>query len=85
MKKIIDKKILPNGVVILTMNNPEVNNNVTWKAVEDLYLEIKESREIVSLLNDDSVDSEWLFDTTEKWCRDPVSYTHLTLPTTPYV
>ena len=29
MKKIIYKEILPNGVVILTMNNPEVNNNVT--------------------------------------------------------
>jgi replicative DNA helicase len=36
--------------------------------------EIKESREIVSLFNDDSVDSEWLFDTTEKWCRDRAIY-----------
>ena len=45
MKKIIDKEILSNGVIILTMNNPEVNNNITWKAAEDLYLEIKSSRE----------------------------------------
>ena len=36
--------------------------------------EIKESREIVSLFNDDSVDIEWLFDTTEKWCRDRAIY-----------
>ena len=45
MKKIINKEILPNGVVVLTMNNPEVNNNITWKAAEDLFLEIKSSRE----------------------------------------
>mgnify|MGYP005669779239 FL=1 len=40
MKKIIDKEILSNGVIILTMNNPEVNNNITWKAAEDLYLSL---------------------------------------------
>ena len=45
MKKIINKETLSNGVIVLTMNNPEVNNNITWKAAEDLYLEIKSSRE----------------------------------------
>ena len=69
MKKIIDKEILPNGVVILTMNNPEVNNNVTWKAVEDLYLEIKDSREsgsnifiLASALDDHWFEHAWLED-----------------------
>ena len=36
--------------------------------------EIKDSRDIVSLFADDSVDSQWLEDTTEKWCRDRAIY-----------
>ena len=69
MKKIIDKEILSNGVIILTMNNPEVNNNITWKAAEDLYLEIKSSREngsnifiLASGLNDHWFEHAWLED-----------------------
>ena len=36
--------------------------------------EIKESRDIVSLFTDNSVDGQWLVDTTEKWCRDRAIY-----------
>ena len=36
MEKIINKKTLSNGVVIITMTNKEVNNNMTWKAVEEM-------------------------------------------------
>jgi replicative DNA helicase len=36
--------------------------------------EIKEIREINSSLNDFPVDSQWLLDTTEKWCRDRAIY-----------
>jgi len=69
MKKIINKEILPNGVVVLTMNNPEVNNNITWKAAEDLFLEIKSSREsgsnifiLASALSDHWFEHAWLED-----------------------
>ena len=41
-----------------------------------------EITKLISYLEDVPTDYEWLCDTTEKWCRDPVSYTHLTLPTT---
>ena len=43
--------------------------------------EVKEVRDINNSLKDIPADYQWLMDTTEKWCRDPVSYTHLTLPT----
>ena len=36
--------------------------------------EIKESRDIVSLFTDNSVDGQLLVDTTEKWCRDRAIY-----------
>ena len=36
--------------------------------------EVKEVRDIVQSLNDNSVDSQWLLDTTEKWCRDRAIY-----------
>ena len=36
--------------------------------------EIKEIREITKSLNDSPVDSRWLLDTTEKWCRDRAIY-----------
>ena len=36
--------------------------------------EIKESRNIISLFTNDSVDEQWLVDTTEKWCRDRAIY-----------
>ena len=63
---------------------------------EVLLIEIEDRRDItqeevknitgtINELEDIECDLEWLSDTTEKWCRDPVSYTHLTLPTTPYV
>jgi replicative DNA helicase len=37
-------------------------------------MEVKESREIITGLNDSPVDSQWLLDTTEKWCRDRAIY-----------
>jgi replicative DNA helicase len=36
--------------------------------------EVKEIREINTSLNDSPVDSQWLLDTTEKWCRDRAIY-----------
>ena len=36
--------------------------------------EIKETRDIVSSLNNSPVDDQWLLDTTEKWCRDRAIY-----------
>lgn len=36
--------------------------------------EIKELRELVSNFSKSSVDSQWLLDTTEKWCRDRAIY-----------
>ena len=36
--------------------------------------EVKETREITSNLIDTPVESEWLLDTTEKWCRDRAIY-----------
>jgi len=36
--------------------------------------EIKEIRELVASLDDAPVDSAWLLDTTEKWCRDRAIY-----------
>jgi replicative DNA helicase len=36
--------------------------------------EIKDIREITKSLNDSPVDSQWLLDTTEKWCRDRAIY-----------
>ena len=36
--------------------------------------EVKESREIISNLSDFPADKQWLFDTTEKWCRDRAIY-----------
>ena len=36
--------------------------------------EIKEVREISQSLHDSAVDSQWLLDTTEKWCRDRAIY-----------
>ena len=44
----------------------------------------KEVVDIISSLEDEVGDLDWLIDSTEKWCRDraiSVSYTHLTLPT----
>ena len=36
--------------------------------------EIKETRNIINSLTDSPVDSEWILDTTEKWCRDRAIY-----------
>ena len=36
--------------------------------------EIKETRDICNTLNDSAVESQWLLDTTEKWCRDRAIY-----------
>ena len=36
--------------------------------------EIKEVRDISEFLHDSPVDSQWLLDTTEKWCRDRAIY-----------
>ena len=36
--------------------------------------EIKETRDIISSLNNSPVDDQWLLDTTEKWCRDRAIY-----------
>ena len=36
--------------------------------------EIKETRDIISSLNNFPVDDQWLLDTTEKWCRDRAIY-----------
>ena len=37
-------------------------------------MEIKETRDITSSLDDAPVDDAWLLDTTEKWCRDRAIY-----------
>ena len=69
MEKIINKKTLSNGVVIITMTNKEVNNNMTWKAVEEMSNEIKYSREngsnifiLASGLKDHWFEHAWLQD-----------------------
>ena len=69
MEKIINKKTLSNGVVIITMTNKEVNNNMTWKAVEEMSYEIKHSREngsnifiLASGLKDHWFEHAWLQD-----------------------
>ena len=36
--------------------------------------EVKEIKEINQYLNDSPVDQQWLFDVTEKWCRDRAIY-----------
>jgi hypothetical protein len=36
MSKIINIEVLKNGVVILTMTNRDINNNVTWLATKEL-------------------------------------------------
>ena len=36
--------------------------------------EVKEIKEINEYLNDSPVDQQWLFDVTEKWCRDRAIY-----------
>ena len=36
--------------------------------------EVKEIKEINQYLNDSPVDQQWLFDMTEKWCRDRAIY-----------
>jgi replicative DNA helicase len=36
--------------------------------------EIKQSRDIVNSLHNSLVESQWLLDTTEKWCRDRAIY-----------
>ena len=36
--------------------------------------EIKQSRDIISSLHNSLVDSQWLLDITEKWCRDRAIY-----------
>jgi len=36
--------------------------------------EVKEINEITQYLNDSPVDQQWLFDVTEKWCRDRAIY-----------
>ena len=36
MEKIINKEVLDTGVVVITMTNKDVNNNMTWSAVEDI-------------------------------------------------
>ena len=44
MEKIINKEVLATGVVIITMTNKDVNNNMTWSAVEDIANAIEISR-----------------------------------------
>ena len=36
--------------------------------------EIKDIRTLISQFNDSAVEKQWLFDTTEKWCRDRAIY-----------
>ena len=36
--------------------------------------EIRETRSVSKVLHDSPVESQWLLDTTEKWCRDRASY-----------
>ena len=36
--------------------------------------DVKDIREICTLLNDSVVEKQWLLDTTEKWCRDRAIY-----------
>ena len=36
--------------------------------------EVKETREIITGLDDSPVEKQWLLDTTEKWCRDRAIY-----------
>ena len=36
--------------------------------------EIKEAREVTKTFNDLPSDSQWLLDSTEKWCRDRAIY-----------
>ena len=36
--------------------------------------EVKETRDICNSFNDSPVDSQWLLDSTEKWCRDRAIY-----------
>ena len=36
--------------------------------------EVKEINEVTQYLNDSPVDQQWLFDVTEKWCRDRAIY-----------
>jgi len=49
--------------------NIEVENRTDLNETE-----VKEIREINASLNDSPVDSQWLLDTTEKWCRDRAIY-----------
>ena len=48
---------------IETENRTDLNEN-----------EVKEVREINNSFTDSVVDSKWLIDTTEKWCRDRAIY-----------
>ena len=43
MSKIINTEVLKNGVVILTMTNRDINNNVTWLATKELTEAIQEN------------------------------------------
>ena len=38
--------------------------------------EIKEAREVTKIFDDAPVDSQWLLDSTEKWCRDRANIWH---------
>jgi replicative DNA helicase len=49
--------------------NIEIENRTNLNETE-----IKEIREVVKILSDFPVDSQWLLDTTEKWCRDRAIY-----------
>lgn len=69
MEKIINKEILPSGVVVITMTNKDVNNNMTWCAVEDIANEIEISRNsgsnifiLASGLKDHWYEHAWLQD-----------------------
>ena len=69
MEKIVDKEVLSNGVVVITMTNKHVNNNMTWRAVEDMANEIEASRKdgsnifiLASGLKDHWFEHAWLQD-----------------------
>jgi replicative DNA helicase len=64
-KFIVSYKQLPTKEVLFI--ETEKRTNIT----EDTYKEISE---YISNFKDSSVDSQWLVDTTEKWCRDRAIY-----------
>ena len=69
MSKIINTEVLKNGVVILTMTNRDINNNVTWLATKELTEAIQENSKkdsnifiLASGLNDHWFEHAWLQD-----------------------